>query len=109
MAVAPKGEGKDAVTIYHTILKLGKYSFLEIQILTGRTHQIRVHLSSIGSPVTGDTIYGYSTPTIVLGRHFLHAKRLEIQLPGQQIPRSFEAELPVGLQNIIDELKTKEK
>jgi len=109
MAVAPKGEGKDAVTIYHTLLKLGQYSFLEIQILTGRTHQIRVHLSSIGSPVTGDIIYGYSTPTIVLGRHFLHAKRLEIQLPGQQKLRSFEAELPAGLQDIIDELTTKEK
>ena len=109
MAVAPKGEGKVAITIYHTLLKLGQYSFLEIQILTGRTHQIRVHLSSIGSPVTGDTIYGYSTPTIVLGRHFLHAKRLEIQLPGQQTLRSFEAGLPAGLQNIIDELKAKEK
>jgi len=109
MAVAPKGEGKDAVTIYHTIQRLGQFSFLEIQILTGRTHQIRVHLSSIGSPVTGDIIYGYSTPTIVLGRHFLHAKRLEIQLPGQQKLRSFEAELPAGLQDIIDELTTKEK
>jgi len=109
MAVAPKGEGKAAVTIYHTLFKLGQYSFLEIQILTGRTHQIRVHLSSIGSPVTGDTIYGYSTPTIVLGRHFLHAKRLEIQLPGQKALRSFEAELPPELQNIIDELKAKEK
>ena len=43
MAVAPKGEGKAAVTIYHTLMKLGQYSFLEIQILTGRTHQIRVH------------------------------------------------------------------
>lgn len=109
MAVAPKGEGKEAVTIYHTLLKLGKYSFLEIQLLTGRTHQIRVHLSSIGSPITGDTVYGYSTPTIALDRHFLHAKRLEIRLLGQQKPRSFEAELPTDLQKIIDGLKQKEK
>jgi len=109
MAVAPKGEGKEAVTIYHTLLKLGKYSFLEIQLLTGRTHQIRVHLSSIGSPITGDTVYGYSTPTIALDRHFLRAKRLEIRLLGQQQPRSFEAELPADLQKIIDGLKQKEK
>jgi 23S rRNA pseudouridine1911/1915/1917 synthase len=108
MAVAPKGEGKEAVTIYHTLLKLGQYSFLEIQILTGRTHQIRVHLSSIGSPIMADTVYGYSTPTIVLNRHFLHAKGLEIRLPGQQIPRSFEAKLPAELQKIIDDLKMKE-
>ena len=109
MAVAPKGKGKKAVTIYSTLLKLGKYSFLEIQLLTGRTHQIRVHLSSIGSPITGDTVYGYSTSTIVLDRHFLHSKRLEIRLLGQQTPRSFIAELPADLQNIIDDLKKKEK
>ncbi|MCD6576754.1 MAG: RluA family pseudouridine synthase [Anaerolineaceae bacterium] len=109
MAVAPKGEGKEAVTIYRTLLKLGKFSFLEIQLLTGRTHQIRVHLSSIGSPVTGDTVYGYSTPTIVMDRHFLHAKRLEVRLPGQKIPHSFEAGLPADLQKIIDDLKKKEK
>ena len=109
MAVAPKGKGKKAVTIYSTLLKLGKYSFLEIQLLTGRTHQIRVHLSSIGSPITGDTVYGYSTSTIVLDRHFLHSKRLEIRLLGQQTPRSFEAELPADLQKIIDNLKMKEK
>jgi len=109
MAVAPKGEGKEAVTIYRTLLKLGKYSFLEIQLLTGRTHQIRVHLSSIGSPITGDTVYGYSSPTIVLDRHFLHAKRLEIRLLGQEIPHSFKAELPADMQKIIDDLKEKEK
>jgi 23S rRNA pseudouridine1911/1915/1917 synthase len=109
MAVAPKGEGKEAVTIYHTLQKLGKFSFLEIRILTGRTHQIRVHLSSIGAPITGDMVYGYSTPTIALDRHFLHAKRLEIRLLGQQQPRSFEAELPADLQKIIDGLKQKEK
>jgi len=109
MAVAPKGEGKEAVTIYRTLMKLGRYSLLEIQLLTGRTHQIRVHLSSIGSPITGDTVYGYSTPTIALDRHFLHAKRLKIRLPGQQTLSSFEAELPADLQNIIDDLKKKEK
>ncbi len=109
MAIAPKGEGKEAITIYRTLQKLGKYSFLEIQILTGRTHQIRVHLSSIGSPITADTDYGYSTPTIALNRHFLHAKRLEIRLPGQKIPRSFEVELPADLQKILDDMKKKEK
>ena len=109
MAVAPKGEGKEAVTIYRTLLRLGRYSFLEIRLLTGRTHQIRVHLSSIGAPITVDIVYGYSNPTIPLDRHFLHAKRLEIQLPGQQTPLSFKAELPVDLQEIIDGLKKKEK
>ena len=109
MAVAPRQEGKEAVTIYHTLKKLGHYSYLEVQLLTGRTHQIRVHLSSIGSPVTGDNVYGYSTPTMKLGRHFLHAKRLEIKLPGNKKLSKFEAKLPDDLQNIIDELSNKEK
>jgi 23S rRNA pseudouridine1911/1915/1917 synthase len=109
MAVAPGGEGKQAITIYHTLKKLGHYSYLEVRLLTGRTHQIRVHLSSIGSPVTGDKVYGYSTPTMKLDRHFLHAKRLEIKLPGNQTMSTFEAILPYNLQKIIDELSKKEK
>ena len=83
MAVAPKGEGKEAITIFHTLKKLDRFSFLEVQLLTGRTHQIRVHLSSIGSPITGDTVYGYSTPTIKLDRQFLHAKSLGDQIAGE--------------------------
>lgn len=109
MAVAPEGEGKEAITIYHTLKKVSHYSYLEVRLLTGRTHQIRVHLSSIGSPVTGDKVYGYSTPTIKLDRHFLHAKRLEIKLPGKQTMSTFEAVLPENLQKIIDELSKKEK
>ncbi|MDO9547207.1 MAG: RluA family pseudouridine synthase [Pelolinea sp.] len=104
MAIAPEGEGKNSVTIYHTLNKLGQFSLLEVRLLTGRTHQIRVHLSSIGSPITGDTVYGHSTPTMKLDRHFLHAKRLEIKLPGNQMMSTFEAKLPGDLQNIIDEL-----
>ena len=108
MAIAPKGEGKKAETVYHTIKKFSKYSLLEVGILTGRTHQIRVHLSSIGAPITGDTVYGYSTPRMNLNRHFLHAKRLEIKLPGSQVMTKFEAQTPIDLQKIIDELTNKE-
>ena len=104
MAIAPKGKGKEATTIYRTIKKFTKFSLLEVQILTGRTHQIRVHFSSIGSPITGDVIYGHSTPTIPLGRQFLHAKKLEIRLPENDGLTSFEAELPKKLQRIIDDL-----
>jgi 23S rRNA pseudouridine1911/1915/1917 synthase len=108
MAIAPKGEGKKAETVYHTVKKFNQYSFLEVGILTGRTHQIRVHLSSIGSPITGDTVYGYSTPRMKLNRHFLHAKSLEIKLPGSQVMTKFEAQMPFDLQKIIDELTEKE-
>jgi 23S rRNA pseudouridine1911/1915/1917 synthase len=108
MAIAPDGEGKKAITIYHTLKKFNQFSFLEVDILTGRTHQIRVHLSSIGSPITGDTVYGYSTPRIKLNRHFLHAKSLEIKLPDSQTMSRFETNLPNELQKIIDDLTPKE-
>lgn len=109
MAIAPEGKGKKAVTIYRTLWKFKKYSFLEIQLLTGRTHQIRVHLASIGSPVTGDTVYGYSTPTLAINRHFLHARKIEIRLPGQKVAQSFNAELPDDLHKIINDLKEENK
>jgi 23S rRNA pseudouridine1911/1915/1917 synthase len=109
MAIAPQGKGKEAETIYRTIKKMGRFSLLEVQPLTGRTHQIRVHLASIGSPVTGDIVYGFSTPTISIKRHFLHAKSLEIQLPREKKARTFNAELPDELKAIINELEKKEK
>ena len=107
MAVAPFGKGKEAVTIFHTKQVLGKHSLLDIQILTGRTHQIRVHLASIGTPVTGDTVYGYATPTISINRQFLHAASLGICLPGQDHKTFFKADLPDELINIINDLKAK--
>lgn len=104
MAIAPEGKGKHAVTIFQTIEKLGKFSLLDIQILTGRTHQIRVHLASVGSPITGDTIYGYSTHTLKMDRHFLHAKSLAIQLPGANKKSLFEAPIPQELDQILKDL-----
>ncbi|MCD6356323.1 MAG: RluA family pseudouridine synthase [Anaerolineaceae bacterium] len=104
MAIAPKGKGKKAVTIYRTLKKFKRYSLLEVQILTGRTHQIRVHLSSIGSPITGDIVYGYATPTLALNRQFLHARMLKLCLPNQEKMHKFEAKLPDALQKIIDDL-----
>jgi len=68
-------KGKEAITIVRPILIQGKKSKVEIEIKTGRTHQIRVHLSSIGHPVVGDERYGSPTKT---KRVLLHAKRLSL-------------------------------
>jgi 23S rRNA pseudouridine1911/1915/1917 synthase len=73
--------------------------------MTGRTHQIRVHLAFLGCPVVGDKIYGKKRPTVDLDRHFLHAYKLKIILPGEKQPRIFEAGLPGELQRTLEEIK----
>jgi 23S rRNA pseudouridine1911/1915/1917 synthase len=88
--------------------KFGKFSLLEIRIETGRTHQIRVHLASIGHPVVGDTLYGaprqiscYSSPAsnpASLERNFLHASAIEFQHPTNNAPLSFHQPLPRELE-----------
>jgi len=106
MAIAPEDKGKMAITIFHTMKQLGRYSLLKVNILTGRTHQIRVHLASIGSPVTGDTMYGFASPTLAINRQFLHAKTLAIYLPGDTEKTVFTAELPDELKQILKILES---
>ena len=77
-------EGRAAWSEYRVVRRFSRFTFLEVRIGTGRTHQIRVHLSSIGHPVAGDTLYG--APAKVegmpaLGRYFLHAHRIRFRLP----------------------------
>jgi 23S rRNA pseudouridine1911/1915/1917 synthase len=78
------------------------HTLLEVHPITGRTHQIRLHLAFLGCPVAGDTIYGLRKASLPIDRHFLHAARLQVLLRGETAPRTFEAPLPPGLQNIID-------
>jgi 23S rRNA pseudouridine1911/1915/1917 synthase len=107
--------GREAVTHYSVTSKLqtkfGKFTLLKLQIDTGRTHQIRVHLASLGHPVVGDTIYGaprelrdgYGS-TISPARNFLHAARLEFQHPRSGLPLSFSTELPAELETFLQSL-----
>jgi 23S rRNA pseudouridine1911/1915/1917 synthase len=101
MAVLPPGQGRPAVSEYFTRQQYKQHSLLEVHPITGRTHQIRVHLAFLGCPVTGDTVYGRSRPTLPLARQFLHAHRLKIRLPGEKSPRLFEAPLPADLSALL--------
>ncbi|GAP20052.1 RluA family pseudouridine synthase [Leptolinea tardivitalis] len=105
MAVTPESRGRPSVTEYFTRETFPQHTLLEVHILTGRTHQIRVHMAFVGCPVAGDTVYGRKKVTLPLTRQFLHASRLEICLPGENRPRTFEAPLPVDLQTCLDELR----
>lgn len=105
MTVTPPHKGREALSIYKTIEKFDQHALLEIKPHTGRTHQIRVHLAFIGAPVAGDTIYGRRQSTIPVNRHFLHAFRLGIIIPGEAVPRMFEAPLPEELTTVLSSLR----
>jgi 23S rRNA pseudouridine1911/1915/1917 synthase len=81
------------------------FSLVSVKPLTGRTHQIRVHLAWRKHPVVGDTLYGYKRLRLPLDRHFLHAHRLRFRLPASGEERTFVALLPVELQRVVDALE----
>jgi 23S rRNA pseudouridine1911/1915/1917 synthase len=89
------GRGKSAQTAYRALRSRGGYSLLLVRPRTGRTHQIRVHLKSIGHPVAGDPLYGFRSGPISPSGLMLHAYSLLITLPGHDAPSLFKAPLPV--------------
>lgn len=107
MAVVSEDSGRAAETSYKVLdfFSLGKeiYSLVDVMPKTGRTHQIRVHLSSIGHPIVGDKIYGPRKPKVLLGRQFLHATKLELTIPSGE-KKKFEARLSQDLQNFLNDL-----
>ena len=105
MAVVALNKGREAFSEYQTIEVFQEHTLLEIHPITGRTHQIRLHLSFIGCPVVGDTVYGRRNPTLPIERHFLHAAALSICIPGEGQPRTFQARMPDELQAVLDELR----
>ncbi len=106
MAIVSEAKGREAISEYRTLETFPEHTFLEVHPITGRTHQIRLHLAFVGCPVTGDTIYGRRRPSLPLKRHFLHAARLKITLPGEAAPRIFEAPLPEELETILEGLRS---
>jgi 23S rRNA pseudouridine1911/1915/1917 synthase len=110
--------GRAALSQYRVVERidspLGRFSLVEVRIATGRTHQIRVHLSSLGHPVVGDALYGApknlttrdgktSVPT--LPRNFLHAAALEFAHPRTEAALSFSRPLPEALNNFLTTLR----
>ena len=105
LAIVSPQKGRQAISEYKTLEVFPEHTYLEVHPLTGRTHQIRLHLAFIGCPVAGDRLYGRHNPSLPLGRHFLHARRLTITLPGEKSPRTFEAPLPPELQEVLASLR----
>ncbi|HAL15508.1 MAG TPA: RNA pseudouridine synthase [Anaerolineaceae bacterium] len=105
MAIVSNDRGRESVTEYQTLETFPAHTLLEAHPLTGRTHQIRLHLAFLGTPIVGDLVYGHRKSTLPLERHFLHAARLTIQLPGEKAARTFEAPLPPELSRVLEDLR----
>ncbi len=107
MATVPRGEGRDAVTHYSVITRFPGFTYAEMKLETGRTHQIRVHMASIGHPILGDHVYGGGStqfekhhPSLFRGQ-CLHAAELEFTHPATGERMRFEAPLPENFQRIL--------
>ena len=100
--------GKEAVTHFKVIDRFKNYTLLEINIETGRTHQIRVHLSHIGYPIVGDYTYSNGKNEFDVIGQCLHAQKLEFKHPITQKDMCLEAELPQYFKDILDKLKDRE-
>jgi 23S rRNA pseudouridine1911/1915/1917 synthase len=119
MAVVTRGRTRESVTVYRTIANLGspsttslrdstqnaaRYTLVEVEPQTGRTHQIRVHLAFLGFPVAGDATYGRGKNAFGLTRQFLHAWKLEFTLPRENRRVQFVAPLAEDLCRVLDQL-----
>ena len=125
MTTKPSENSRTAISHYEVVQRLetrfGKFTLVRVRIETGRTHQIRVHMASLGHPVVGDTLYGASgrlvdqasqtsskaarrnnePERLKLGRNFLHAARLEFTHPFTAKPLELEAPLPAELTEFL--------
>jgi 23S rRNA pseudouridine1911/1915/1917 synthase len=117
MAVRPSGEGRPALTLYRVVERFDEFTLLDVQIKTGRTHQIRVHLAQIKHPVVGDHTYDGGRANSIknarqraaiakLKRPFLHAGRLSFIHPTKGERVDFTAPLPDSLQSFLEMLRS---
>src|SRR2546426_4198100 len=109
---AATDRGRSAYTEYRVVEQLRGFSLLELKIKTGRTHQIRVHLSAIGHPVVGDFIYGerhhsqFVRKYGAFNRYFLHSAGLRFTHPSSHVPLEFHSALPEQLQKLLHRIKS---
>lgn len=107
--MAVNKNGKEAITHFKVLKRYDNYSLLEINIETGRTHQIRVHLSEIGYPIIGDNVYSNGKNEWGIQGQVLHAKSLKFKHPTTNNEMLLEAPIPNYFEKILNELESRER
>lgn len=94
---------REAITEWKVLQRFSQYTLLEVEPKTGRKHQIRAHMTSLGHPIAADKLYGFKDQKIPegLNRQFLHASQIEFE------DKKFVSELPKDLQQVLDKLQSK--
>ena len=108
IAIVPEGRGRRAVTHYRLERGLNEAALIECRLETGRTHQVRVHMTSIGHPLLGDPVYGRTRPAhrallsqLGFGRQALHAARLGFVHPIDSRALAFDSAIPADMQELL--------
>jgi 23S rRNA pseudouridine1911/1915/1917 synthase len=104
LRMAVTDDGRAAITEFTVLERFGAHTVLDVKLLTGRTHQIRVHLAHIGRPIVGDPVYGRRR-TPLIERPALHARELVLNHPADGTPRRFESPLPPDLVQLVERLR----
>jgi 23S rRNA pseudouridine1911/1915/1917 synthase len=97
--------GREARTEYRVVERFPRHALVEAEPVTGRTHQIRIHLAFIGHPIVGDRVYGFRKQHLAVPRQFLHAARIAFTLPGSGQPVEFTSPLPEDLAAVLRTLR----
>ena len=108
MAVT-EGKSREAITQFQVLKRFSSYTLVEATLLTGRTHQLRVHLAFIGYPIVGDQLYGQRKQGLNISRQALHSHILGFVHPSSKKYMEFSAPLPQDMQELIDCLKGDKK